>query len=249
MTSVDIPDSLIEAVRTSSRIVALTGSGISAESGVPTFRDAQTGLWSRFNPEELATPEAYARNPRLVWEWYAHRRELVRRAVPNAGHHALVEMERRVPDWILVTQNVDGLHQRAGSGRVLELHGNIHRTQCFENNHPVDQWPETDEVPPRCPLCGGRLRPAVVWFNENLPERILDQAFAAADRSEVFLSVGTSSLVYPAAQLPHQAADHGALLVEINPEPTPLSPRVDFSLRGPAGRLLPALVRAAWPGE
>src|SRR5258705_2654869 len=164
------PPELIDALRTAQKIVVLTGAGISAESGVPTFRDAQTGLWSKFRLEELAAHEAYQRNPKLVWEWYAMRRARLREVEPNAGHLALAEIERRVPTFLIATQNVDGLHQRAGSRQVLELHGNITRTKCFAENAPVAEWSETGEVPPRCPRCGGFLRPDVVWFNETLPE-------------------------------------------------------------------------------
>lgn len=238
---------MVNALRGARRVVALTGAGISAESGVPTFRDAQTGLWSRFKPEELATPEAFRKNPKLVWEWYAMRRARLREVEPNAGHFALAEIERRVPGFLIATQNVDGLHQRAGSRRVVELHGNITRTKCFSENAPVAEWSDTGEVPPRCPRCGGFLRPDVVWFNEQLPEDAFAPAAAASRACDLFLSIGTSALVYPAASLPLSAKAGGAMVVEINPESTPLTARADYFLRGPSGRLLPALVRAAWP--
>lgn len=240
------PAPLINALRVAKHVVALTGAGISAESGVPTFRAAQTGLWAQYNPLELATPEAFRRNPRLVWEWYAWRRELVARAAPNPGHLALVEMERRVPRWTLITQNVDGLHQRAGSKAVIELHGNIQRVKCFREGDVVEAWEETGEVPPRCPRCGGPLRPDVVWFGEMLPPQALAEAFAAARACDLFLSIGTSGLVEPAASLPYEALRHGAVVVEVNPEETPLTAHATYALRGPAGRVLPALVRAAW---
>jgi NAD-dependent deacetylase len=243
------PVNLLDALRNARKCTVLTGSGISAESGVPTFRDAQTGLWSKFRPEDLATPEAFRRNPKLVWEWYAWRRELVAQAQPNAGHLALVELERRVPQFILITQNVDGLHQRAGSRNVIELHGNIARTKCFEENVPVENWTETVEAPPRCPRCGGRLRPDVVWFGETLPPAALEGALKASQSCELFLSIGTSTLVHPAASLPFEALQHGAIVVEINPDPTPLTARAHHTLRGAAGELLPALLRAAWPDE
>jgi NAD-dependent protein deacetylase/lipoamidase len=231
-------------LREARRVTVLTGAGVSAESGVPTFRDAQTGLWSKFKPEDLATPEAFRRNPRLVWEWYAIRRAEVHEVQPNDGHRALVELEHRVPEFLLATQNVDGLHQRAGSRNVVELHGNITRTKCFDDGQVVDHWKETGEIPPRCPRCGGWLRPDVVWFNENLPPDEFARAAEAARRCDVFLSVGTSALVYPAAALPLDAQAAGALLVEINPNPTPLTPKADFFLQGPSGKVLPALVRA-----
>ena len=242
-----IPAALTEALRRAHHIVVLTGSGISAESGVPTFRDAQTGLWSKFKPEDFATPEAFERNPKLVWEWYAWRRELVAKAQPNPGHLALAEIERRVPKLTLITQNVDGFHQRAGSRNVLELHGNINRTKCFEENAVVESWKETGEVPPRCPRCRGRLRPDVVWFGEMLPTSAIEAAVAASESCDVFFSIGTSTIVHPAASLPFEALQHGATVVEINPDATPLTNRAHHALAGPAGKILPALLRAAWP--
>jgi NAD-dependent deacetylase len=240
---------LTETLRRTRRVAVLTGAGISAESGVPTFRDAQTGLWAQFKPEELATPEAFRRQPRVVWEWYAMRRARVGSVAPNAGHRALVELEQRVPEFLLITQNVDGLHQRAGSRGVVELHGNITRTKCFEENVVVEKWEETGEVPPRCPHCGGWLRPDVVWFNEMLPEGLFEQASAATQKCDLFFSIGTSTMVYPAAALPSEAVEAGATVVEINPERTPLTPRVDHFLQGPSGEILPALMRAVWPGK
>jgi len=225
--------------------MALTGSGISAESGVPTFRDAQTGLWSRYDPQELATPRAFARDPELVWRWYAWRRALVEGARPNAGHRALADLERRAPAFSLVTQNVDGLHQEAGSANVVELHGNIRRSRCPVENVPVE--PDgTDHLQPLCPNCGSPLRPDVVWFGETLPVAELEAASEAARSCDVLLSVGTSGLVYPAASLPYEALDSGAVVVEVNPDRTPLSASADFSLRGSAGELLPRLVGAAF---
>jgi len=234
---------LLDALRNARKLAVLTGSGISAESGVPTFRDAQTGLWSKFRPEDLATPEAFQRNPKLVWEWYAWRRELVSQAQPNAGHLALVELERRVPQFSLITQNVDGLHQRAGSRTVIELHGNITRTKCFEEDVLVEKWTETVETPPRCPRCGGRLRPDVVWFGEALSPDVLERALTASQSCDLFFSIGTSTLVHPAASLPFEALQHGATVVEINPDETPLTSRATFALRGPSGVILPEILR------
>ena len=236
------PRVLISALRDSSRTVVLTGSGISAESGVPTFREAQTGLWERFDPQELATPEAFTRDPRLVWDWYAWRRKLVAEARPNPGHLAIAEMQHLVQSLTLVTQNVDGLHQRAGSRDVIELHGNIRRTKCPVEGTTVDNYDES-ESPPLCPSCGAPLRPDVVWFGEMLPAEAIEAASEAALGADVFLSVGTSSLVYPAAGLPFEAVENGATLVEVNPETTPLTPRADYTLHGPAGDVLPRLVR------
>jgi len=243
------PPNLIERLRAARHVAVLPGAGISAESGVPTFRDAQAGLWSKYKPEDLATPEAFQRNPRLVWEWYAWRRECVAKVAPNPGHMALAEMERRVPHFTLITQNVDGLHDRAGSRCVLELHGNITRTKCFDENMVIQNWIESAEVPPRCPRCGGRLRPDVVWFGETLPARAFAEALQATQTCEVFFSIGTSSVVYPAASLPYEALESGALVVEINPDKTPLTTQATYSFRAPSGQLLPSIVEAAWSSE
>jgi NAD-dependent deacetylase len=234
--------SLTHALSQAKRVCVLTGAGISAESGVPTFRDALTGLWETYDPEELATPEAFARNPRLVWEWYAHRRKLVESVAPNPGHIAIAEMETRIPDFTLITQNVDGLHARAGSRRVIELHGNIMRTKCSRENRIVTTWEDSDEVPPRCPHCQGLLRPDVVWFGEMLPQAALHEAMEAASACDLLISVGTSGIVYPAASIPGIAQDSGAVTLEVNPVKTALSSSMDHILHGPAGEILPALV-------
>jgi NAD-dependent deacetylase len=233
------PESLLEHLRWGQKIVALTGAGISAESGLATFRDAQTGLWSRFKPEELATAEAFRQDPKLVYDWYAWRREQALNAKPNAGHLALAEMEKRAPEFLLVTQNVDGLHLRAGSKRIVELHGNIHRFRCFENDCPSDNF---DVEHSRCRSCGGNLRPDVVWFGEMLPPSALESAMTAAEECDVFFSIGTSSLVYPAADLWRRAKDNGSLVIEINKDPTPITPLADYSFLGKAGEILPALM-------
>jgi NAD-dependent deacetylase len=225
----------------------LTGAGVSAESGVPTFRDAQTGLWAQFDPQKLATPDAFRRNPKLVWDWYAWRRKLVAKADPNAGHRALAVLEGRVSDFVLITQNVDGLHRRAGSRNVVELHGNIGRVKCSRENAIVEHWTEVGYEVPRCAGCGALLRPDVVWFEETLPPDALQAAEDAARRCQILLVVGTSAEVYPAAALPDHAKSAGATIVEINPNPTPLSDVADYVLRAPAGAVLPALVAAAWP--
>ena len=240
--AVHIPESLVTALRSAQSVTILTGSGISAESGVPTFREAQTGLWARFDPEELATPEAYARDPRLVWEWYTWRRELVEKAAPNPGHEALVELERRVPSFTLITQNVDGLHRRAGSQNVVELHGNIRRSKCSQEKIIIEPCEDDTNVPPSCQRCGAPLRPDVVWFGEMLPASALDEAFGATQNCDLFFSVGTSSLVQPAASLPFEALRSGAVLVEVNPDETPLTRHADYALQGRAGEVLPKLV-------
>jgi len=224
------------------RIAVLTGAGISAESGIPTFRDAMTGLWSRFRPEDLATPEAFAANPKVVWEWYAARREGVAKAAPNAGHVALVALERRAAHFALITQNVDGLHARAGSRNVIELHGNIMDDRCFAEGRALavaDQLPGT---PPRCARCGAPVRPGVVWFGEPLPPRALENACAEAQGCDVFLSIGTSAVVEPAASLPFAALDAGAAVIEVNPTRTPLTAKATIVLAGAAGEVLPRLV-------
>ncbi len=239
-----IPTELIRRLATAKSVAVLTGAGISAESGVPTFRAAQTGLWAKFRPEDLATPRAFRRNPKLVWEWYAWRRELVAKAQPNSGHLALTELEKRFTAFHLITQNVDGLHQRAGSRNVIELHGNITRTKCYDEGTLVTEWKDDGEVPSRCPRCGGMLRPDVVWFEEPMPEAELEAAVRASATCDVFLSIGTSALVYPAADLPFQPRRHGATIVVVNPQPTPLTDEAQFVLAGPAGEVLPELVKA-----
>ena len=246
MTSVS-PD-LIRIMRAARHIAVLTGAGVSAESGIPTFRDAQTGLWAQYRPEDLATPEAFERNPKLVWDWYAWRQELVRRSQPNPGHYALIQLQQHVPCFKLITQNVDGLHQMAGSTDVIELHGNIMRARCSIEDTVIDRWLNTDETPPRCPRCGAHLRPDVVWFGELLPPKAIEAARQAANTCDVFFSVGTSSLVEPAASLARVASQHGAVVVEVNLTTTPLTSRATFALQGASGEILPVLIKAAWPG-
>jgi NAD-dependent deacetylase len=239
-----IPVELLQRLAAAKTVTVLTGAGVSAESGVPTFRDALTGLWAKFSPEELAAPRAFRRNPRLVWEWYAWRRKIVADAKPNPGHLALVEMRNLFLRFHLITQNVDGLHQRAGSRKVIELHGNITRTKCSEEGTIVSSWNDTDDVPPKCPSCGGLLRPDVVWFEEPMPEPEMRHAVTASTHCDVFFSVGTSTVVYPAAALPLEALRSGATVVEINPQPTPFTALVHFVLAGPAGVVLPELMKA-----
>lgn len=245
--SAKIPAELAEIMKQTNSVCVLTGAGISAESGVPTFREAQTGLWENYDPMQLATPEAFADNPKLVWDWYAWRRELVSGVEPNAGHLAVAELEGLVPDFLLATQNVDGLHRRAGSREVVELHGNIGHVVCSVERTPVapeDFVDGGEDAPPACPGCGAYLRPDVVWFGETLPVGAIVRAEAGASGCDVFLSVGTSSLVYPAAGLWRVARAGGAVVVEVNPEETPLSGEADFVLRGAAGEVLPGLVDA-----
>lgn len=224
------------------RVVALAGAGLSAESGVPTFRGAG-GLWRNFRPEELATPAAFAQQPRLVWEWYDWRRQAIARAEPNAGHRALAALEARAERFDLVTQNVDGLEERAGCRRVWRLHGDIWLLRCTRcGREERDRRAPLPELPPRCAACGALMRPGVVWFGEALPKATLDAAFAAARRAEVCLVLGTSSVVYPAALVPRAALEAGAKVVEINLETTDLTPLAHLSLRGRTGVLLPQIV-------
>jgi NAD-dependent deacetylase len=223
------------------RIVVLTGAGISAESGVPTFR-GEEGLWRQYRPEELATPRAFARDPELVWEWYDWRRGLIGACQPNAAHRILADMEASLPDFTLITQNVDGLHRLAGGRRVLELHGNIWRMRCTRQGTTLeDRTTPLPDIPPHCADCGALLRPDVVWFGEGLPGDVLEAAFTASGACDLILVVGTSAVVQPAATLPLIAMQNGAALVEINPQPTPLSDYADLTLRQPAAQALPQL--------
>jgi NAD-dependent deacetylase len=224
------------------RVVVTTGAGMSKESGIPTFRDAPNALWADFNPEDLATREGFRRDPARVWRWYAERRAMIARARAHAGHKALARLETLCDDFLLLTQNIDGLHHAAGSRHVVELHGNIFRFRCFENDHPAPAPAETDEVPPRC-ACGSFLRPDVVWFGEALAAADLDRAYSALSACEVLLVVGTSGLVYPAAGFADLARAVGARVIEVNPDPTPLSDIADVTVRSGAKEALPEIVR------
>ncbi len=241
MPTIDIPQELMRALLAAECVTVLTGAGISAESGIPTFRKAKTGLWVQYKPEDLATPEAFDRNPDLVWQWYHWRRSLVQQAEPNPGHRALVELEKLVPCFHLITQNIDGLHQAAGSSEVIELHGNIHRSRCIVEQKIVAEVTDSEGIP-RCPDCGSMLRPDVVWFGEQLPKDAFEQAVVASENCDLFISVGTSALVEPAASLPYLALRNHATLVEINPEVTPLTVYAKYYFPQTAGVLLPALV-------
>jgi NAD-dependent deacetylase len=244
MDTVSLSPALVERLRAPDPILALTGAGVSAESGVATFR-GPGGMWEGRDPMELATPEAFAQDPHTVWRFYAWRREQAAAADPNPAHHALADLESARQDFTLVTQNVDGLHERAGSRRILRLHGTLWRLRCSkEGTERDDTREDLGPLPPRCD-CGALLRPAVVWFGESLPEEALEGAMVAARQAGVVLVAGTSSLVYPAAALPEIARRSGAYVVEINPEQTPLSALADEHLAGPAGRILPALAEAA----
>jgi NAD-dependent deacetylase len=239
-----LPQDLIDALSRTRRLAVLTGAGVSAESGVPTFRDARTGLWAHHDPMALASPEGFDADPRLVWNWYQWRRELIARAEPNAGHRSLAELARHV-DLDLITQNVDGLHQRGGSASVLELHGNIQRTICSKTRRIIDSdWLErhADRQPPPSPHApDGRARPDVVWFGEALDPGTLEQAFTAARRCDLMIVAGTAGAVHPAASLPVLAVEHGARVIDINPATSELTRLADWHLKGGSAHWLPIL--------
>jgi NAD-dependent deacetylase len=237
----EISDVLKSKLVPQTRVAVLTGAGISAESGVPTFR-GEDGLWKKFRPEELATFDAFMANPQLVWEWYRYRRELIEKVKPNPAHYALAKFQKFFGNFTLITQNVDGLHQRAGSIDIVELHGNIKRNRCIQCEkvyETIEMKPE--EIPPRCE-CGGKIRPDVVWFGEMLPQNAIKTAFEVSSSCDLFFSVGTSAVVTPAASLPVMAKRSGAYLVEVNLEPTELSHLSDELLLGQAGEVIPVIV-------
>ena len=279
----DIPAALAQALRQSRRPVVFTGAGVSAESGIATFRDALTGLWSRFDAQALATPEAFRAHPDLVWGWYEWRREQALRARPNAAHLAIARLAAHAPALTVITQNVDDLHERAGSPKVLHLHGSLHAPRCADCRAPWSRAEpasadaaaagttaadirtadaatasaaasgapsgEQDEgrriEPPRCATCGGPVRPGVVWFGESLPADAWRAAQLAAEQCDLLLSIGTSALVYPAAELPQRALAAGAVVAQVNPATTPMDARVKFNLRGQAADVLPRLLQSA----
>jgi len=238
---------LITRMAEAKKIAVLTGAGVSAESGVPTFRDTD-GLWNKFSPSELANMSAFMRNPQLVWQWYHWRQKLIENIEPNPGHIALAELELFLKDnnqeFYLFTQNVDGLHRRAGSKNIFEMHGNIMRNKCTKCSYLTDNIDFIESELPYCPKCNSLLRPDVVWFGEMLPESVLDLAFEIADSCDVFLSIGTSALVYPAALLPVHAQDSHAYVSEINPEKTPITHLLDEFIEGKSGEILPKILLA-----
>lgn len=242
-------DRIADALNSARHIVVLTGAGVSAESGIPTFRDPLSGLWQRFNPTELASAAAFRRNPALVWGWYEWRRMKVMQTQPNQAHLAIARLAERVPQLTLVTQNVDDLHEGAGSRDVIHLHGSLQRPRCFACAREPYEMLETPEEPeegrelepPRCLHCGGRLRPGVVWFGEKLPQEALSKAFAAAQNCDLLLVVGTSGIVYPAAELPDIARRSGAKVLHINPQLN--LEQGDWGIAGLAGEVLPRLIR------
>lgn len=252
----ELPCALIDRLRAARHVVCFTGAGVSAESGIPTFRDAMDGLWSRFDPLDLATPEAYRKDPALVWGWYEWRRAKVLRASPNAAHLAIAALGEAIAVSV-VTQNVDDLHERAGSRVCAHLHGSLHRPRCLDCGRQatfpagIPALAEGGEriPPPRCEVCAGTLRPGVVWFGESLPELDWANAMQALETADMVFSIGTSSLVWPAAEIPRQAARRGRCVVQVNPQPTALDEVASFNLRGTAAELLPALFAAALAGR
>ncbi len=229
-------------LRKAEKVTVLTGAGVSAESGIPTFRGAD-GLWKKYRATDLATPEAFKRDPKLVWEFYNWRRELIARVHPNPAHYALAELERKKPQLVLVTQNVDGLHVRAGSKNVLEIHGSIWELRCTSCSYRAEDRRVPLPELPRCPECGELLRPGVVWFGEALDYEVLEQAFRASGNCDLMLVVGTSAVVQPAASLPLEAKGHGAKVIEINLERTPQSNLADLAIHGKAGEILPGIIK------
>jgi NAD-dependent deacetylase len=237
-------------IKESQTIAVLTGAGVSKESGVPTFRDAMEGLWAKYDPQQLATPQAFNANPKLVWDWYEWRREMVAQARPNAGHFALAQLET-MKDLTIITQNVDDLHEQAGSRDVIHLHGNIASHKCFRNcqGNPTlidisSLSYDKDAGPPPCPHCGAHIRPNVVWFGEILPSYELHRAAEISQLCELMIVVGTSGLVSPAADLPRVAKEQGAIIIDVNPDYTTISRYADIRLEGASGVMLPQVLEA-----
>lgn len=234
-----LDDRIIETIAKAKRVSVLTGAGVSAESGVPTFRGAG-GIWEKYDFEKLATPEGFKEDPALVWEWYQLRQRVMMKAEPNNAHRVIAEMERAFPEFAVLTQNIDGLHRRAESRHVIELHGSIWRMRCTRDGTMIDLDAPVSEIPPLC-QCGAIMRPDVVWFGEPLPQQEVDAASKAARESDVMFVVGTSAVVYPAASLPVLTKDSGGIVIEVNIERTDLSSYADASILGPAGEVMPAI--------
>jgi NAD-dependent deacetylase len=243
-----LANQLNRATRARARVTILTGAGVSAASGVPTFRGSG-GLWRQFRAEDLATPAAFSRDPVLVWEWYAWRRELIAACTPNPAHDVIARWSETFERCTVITQNVDDLHVQAGTANLLRVHGSVWELSCWRRCG-ASSWRDESvplrTLPPACPACGGLARPGVVWFGESLPSQEIDAAAAACD-CDVFLTVGTSALVYPAAGLVHEAKRRGAFTAEINLEATPASTEVDLAIHGPADQLLPNIARRLTP--
>jgi NAD-dependent deacetylase len=240
-----------QILNASQRLIVLTGAGISKESGIPTFRDALEGLWANYDPMKLATPRGFKSDPKLVWDWYDYRRGLLAQAKPNPGHYAIAKLQDLLPHCVVITQNIDGLHQMAGSKDVIELHGNIKRNKCFANcqgnptyiNIHLLTW-DSEQGPPHCPHCGDYVRPDVVWFEELLPPGALERSLLLAKQADIVLVIGTSGVVHPAASLPYRTAQYGGIVIEVNPELTEISLISKWHLSGPSGVILPRVVAA-----
>ncbi len=239
----EINDEIVERLRTARSVAVLTGTGVAIESGVPTFRQCQTGEWASYTPTELATAQAFLRHPRRVWRWYDYRRKCIESREPGESHYALVDLEQYYFDFTLIAQSIDGLHWRAGSRELIELHGNLNRVRCFDCGDYAAGWDEEGEIPPHCGHCGGWLRPDVVWLGEGIPAHLLRLSYTAAERANVFLSIGTSADVPPAASLPLIAKRAGAFVIEINPNETALAVMADVWLQCKASEMLPLLVQ------
>jgi NAD-dependent deacetylase len=230
-----------EALIESRSLVVSTGAGMSRESGIPTFRDAPNALWENYDPETLASPQGWLKDPPLVWRWYAERRRLISQTSPHPGHYAIAELEDHFEDFVVITQNIDDLHRKAGSRSLVEVHGNIFRYKCFDAEHEIDELPDGNDEPPRCE-CGSLIRPNVVWFGELLPEEAIRRSYQAIEACDTMLVVGTSGIVVPVAGFPALARQMGARIIEINPEETPITNVAHLFLQGPAGEVLPRLV-------
>ena len=256
LNTIAIPPGLISTLRQAKHVVVFTGAGVSAESGIPTFRDALTGLWVRFDATDLATAEAFVEDPELVWGWYEWRRMKVLNAQPNPAHLAIARLASLVPKLTVITQNVDDLHERAGNTGVWHLHGSLHAPRCFDCSQAhtvssgIPQEPEGGRrlKPPVCTHCGGLIRPGVVWFGEGMPQIPLEAAMHATEREacDVFFSIGASLAIYPAAELPFEASRQGACVIQINPSPTRLDEVATYNLPGAAGKNMPVLIRMAF---
>lgn len=236
-------------IRSTKRLVIFTGAGVSKESGIPTFRDALDGVWEQYDPEELGTAQGFKKNPSRVWDWFAYRRNIAQDAQPNPGHFALAELTNRYEPSVVITQNVDDLHERAGSWNTLHLHGSLFRFKCFDGCQgdptPIilDDLPDADASPPKCPQCGGWVRPDVVWFREVLPENILNAAYQWVNQCDVMIVVGTTGLIIPAAHLPRIAHEQGAKIIEVNPAYSMITRYADVKLEAPAGEALPLVIQ------
>ncbi|MEN9935380.1 MAG: hypothetical protein RLZZ387_1959 [Chloroflexota bacterium] len=238
-----LPEHVLHRLKTAQRVVVLTGGGMAAESGVPSFRDSHTGEWAQYDVSELATPQAYLRNPRLVWEWYDHRRRSADGAEPSPAHYALVDLEQHYPSFTLITQTIDSLHWRAGSRDLVEINGCLRRSRCYEAGHTAVSWDEDGEIPPHCSHCGSPLRPDVVMFGEGLPHAELRKAQRAVEQCDLFVIVGAVGAIEPVASFPFVARRVGAFALTIAPEDSVYSLMADYVIPATPGAVLPDLVR------